>query len=51
MRQKHDDWSCDPSKWSWSKLRLEHANGMPAVVAEWDRRMAEAKAANDKMIG
>jgi hypothetical protein len=45
MEPKHDDWSCDPSKWSWGKLRRERKNGMPAVVAEWDRRMAEAETA------
>jgi hypothetical protein len=49
MKPKHDDWSCDPRKWSFDKLRLERKNGMPAVVAEWDRRMAEAEAApNEK---
>lgn len=46
MTPKHDDWSCDPRKWSFDKLRLERKNGMPAVVAEWDRRMAEAEAAS-----
>lgn len=36
---KHDDFSCDPSKWSQDKLLRERRNGMPAVVAEYDRRI------------
>lgn len=37
---KHDDFSCDPSKWSQDKLLKEKRNGMPAVVAEYDRRVS-----------
>lgn len=40
---KHDDFSCDPSKWSQDKLFRERRNGMPAVVAEYDRRMTEGQ--------
>lgn len=36
---RHDDFSCDPRQWSYDKLRLEKRNGMPAVMAEWERRM------------
>jgi hypothetical protein len=38
---KSDNWSCDPSKWSLSKLLLEKRHGMPAVIAEYERRMKE----------
>jgi len=41
---KHDDFSCDPSRWSQDKLFRERRNGMPAVVAEYERRMAEHEA-------
>jgi hypothetical protein len=44
MKPKPDDWSCDPSKWSMDKLGRERKNGMPAVVAEWERRLAETEA-------
>ncbi|MNU26965.1 hypothetical protein D3C71_153490 [compost metagenome] len=40
-RTRHDDFSCDPRLWSYDKLRLEKRNGMPAVMAEWERRMEE----------
>ena len=38
---RNDDFSCDPRKWSFDKLRRERRNGMPAVTAEWTRRMEE----------
>lgn len=38
-----DDFSCDPSKWSWSKLAREVKNGMPAVKAEYDLRIKETE--------
>ncbi|TLX17141.1 hypothetical protein [Rhizobium sp. MHM7A] len=40
---KHDDFSCDPSKWSQDKLLRERRNGMPAVVAEYERRIGESE--------
>jgi hypothetical protein len=40
---KHDDFSCDPSKWSQDKLLKERRNGMPAVVAEYERRKAQSE--------
>ncbi|QSY98550.1 hypothetical protein J2J97_32105 (plasmid) [Rhizobium bangladeshense] len=46
---KHDNFSCDPSKWSLSKLLMEKRNGMPAVIAEYERRMKELqRVAEDK---
>jgi hypothetical protein len=45
---RHDDFSCDPSKWSYDKLRRERRNGMPAVTAEWDRRMEERDRYSDR---
>lgn len=36
-----DDFSTDPRKWSYDKLRRERPHGMPAVLAEWSRRMDE----------
>ncbi len=44
---RHDDFSCDPSQWSQDKLIKERRNGMPAVVAEYDRRMAAREGADD----
>lgn len=41
VRIRHDDFSCNPQQWSYDKLRLEKRNGMPAVMAEWERRMEE----------
>jgi hypothetical protein len=41
IHPSHDDFSCDPSKWSWAKLSREIPHGMPAVIAERDRRFAE----------
>lgn len=38
---KTDDFSCDPSKWSWSKLCHEVKHGMPAVIAEYESRIKE----------
>lgn len=38
---KHDDFSSNPRRWSWQKLLAEKKNGMPAVVAEYERRMSE----------
>jgi hypothetical protein len=34
-----DDFSCDPSKWSDTKLAIERIYRMPAVLAEYERRM------------
>lgn len=34
-----DDFSCNPSKWSWEKLRREVKNGLVVVVAEYERRL------------
>lgn len=48
MKAKHDDWSCDPTKWSWDKLRRERKNGMPAVLAEWERRMAATESSSNE---
>jgi len=39
--KKHDDFSSYPHKWSISKLMREYPNGMPAVVAEYRRRLNE----------
>ncbi len=49
MRDKAmtDDFSCDPRKWSFDKLRMERRNGMPAVTAEWERRMDELAASDE----
>lgn len=33
-----DNRSSDPRHWSWDKLSAERRNGMPAVVAEFERR-------------
>jgi hypothetical protein len=45
---KHDDFSCDPSEWSQDKLFKERRNGMPAVVAEYDRRMSMGEGAGNE---
>jgi hypothetical protein len=47
VRTRHDDFSCDPRRWSYDKLRLEKRNGMPAVMAEWERRMEERDRARE----
>ena len=44
---RYDDWSCDPTNWSPDKLRQERRNGMPAVVAEHERRTAEREASEN----
>jgi hypothetical protein len=44
----NDDFSCDPSKWSQDKLFKERRNEMPAVVAEYERRMGENEQQSSK---
>lgn len=34
---RHDDFSTEPRKWSPKKLNAERKNGMPAVLAEYER--------------
>lgn len=41
LRSQYDDFSTDPRRWSWSKLIREKPNGLRAVVAEYERRLAE----------
>lgn len=38
-----DNFSTNPSKWSLSKLIHERQHGMPAVVAEWERRTSDSQ--------
>lgn len=34
-----NDFTTDPRRWSLVKLMRERKNGMPAVLAEWHRRL------------
>jgi hypothetical protein len=40
-RTRYDDFSTDPRNWSLEKLCRERRHGMPAVKAEWSRRLDE----------
>ena len=49
MERKVDDLSCDPSKWSFDKLRREYygGRGFLAVIAEYERRMRALEETDD----